>query len=313
MKRIAVVIVTYNAEKWVPFCFNSLLNNTISADVIAVDNASGDNTVSMLRANFPQVDLVPLKTNLGFGRANNIGIIKAYNKGYDFIFLLNQDAAFRPDTVETLVNIHEKSPEYGIISPIHLADDGKVVDKGFLAYLTQSGYGKFISDVISGQPIQSLYDFPFINAAIWCISRKCIETVGVFDDIFFHYGEDSDYCKRVWQKNLKIGIAPSAKALHNRSQLPGRKTISVKERLHLRYIIFLKQPDKSLLKLYFIHSYKSIKFAILSLLRFDIKMVSGIVSANFKLLSYMDRIKKSRREQLLPFAYMKNDYSSFQK
>ena len=154
--KIAVVIVTYNAEKWIPFCFNSLRQNTVPFEVIIIDNASKDNTVAILKSNFPEFELIVSEKNLGFGRANNIGISKAYKNGCDFVFLLNQDACVEPDTIQRITEIHKSNLEFGIISPIHLAENGNVVDKTFLSYISEKKSNAMISDIMVGKKVNTI-------------------------------------------------------------------------------------------------------------------------------------------------------------
>ena len=90
--KILVIIVSYNFERWIDRCLNSLRQSEQQADVVVIDNASQDRTVSLIESRYPEVRLIKSKENLGFGRANNIGMKIALKEGYDAVFLLNQDA-----------------------------------------------------------------------------------------------------------------------------------------------------------------------------------------------------------------------------
>jgi GT2 family glycosyltransferase len=85
-----------------------------------VDNNSADDTVNFIKANYPEVTLLEQNKNLGFGKANNIGISLAMKNEADYVFLLNQDAWVQPDTIEKLVSAHQREPQFGILSPMHL-------------------------------------------------------------------------------------------------------------------------------------------------------------------------------------------------
>lgn len=92
MNKVYVIIATYNGKKWINSCFSSIYNSTVPLNTIVVDNGSTDGTQNIIREQFPKVNIIQSKTNIGFGQANNLGIKKAYDSGADYIFLLNQDA-----------------------------------------------------------------------------------------------------------------------------------------------------------------------------------------------------------------------------
>ena len=133
--KILVIIVTYNAMKWAEKCFTSLRNSSVTSDVIVVDNGSTDGSQEFIHEHFPEVELIENKENLGFGRANNIGLRKALEDKYEYAYLLNQDAWVLPNTFEELIAVSEKHPEYGVLSPMQL----KAVFNGletFMKYLS---------------------------------------------------------------------------------------------------------------------------------------------------------------------------------
>lgn len=214
---IFVIIITYNGSKWIDKCFGSLINSTIPIKILAIDNASSDGTPDIIRKKFPEVEVIETGSNLGFGAANNMGIKKALNEGADFLFLLNQDAWLEnDDTIEKLVDIAQHNTDYGIISPIHLNGKGDLLDKNFGTYLYQLGGRKFITDKVCNRQTEMLVDLEFVNAAAWLMTKELISKVGFFDPVFFHYGEDSNYVKRVQYHSFKIGVAPEAYIHHDR-------------------------------------------------------------------------------------------------
>jgi N-acetylglucosaminyl-diphospho-decaprenol L-rhamnosyltransferase len=97
--KVVVIIVTYNGAGWIEKCLNSLRNSSLNTDVIVIDNASTDETVSLIENLYPEVELVKRANNLGFGQANNIGLRMALDQNADFVFLLNQDAWIDQDTI----------------------------------------------------------------------------------------------------------------------------------------------------------------------------------------------------------------------
>jgi GT2 family glycosyltransferase len=214
------VVVTHNGSKWIDQCFGSLINSTLPCKVIAIDNGSTDGTPELIRQKFPNVEIIEINQNLGFGKANNIGIKKAYEAGADYVFLQNQDAWVESDTLEKLVNVAGRYPDYGIVSPVHLNGDGNAFDYGFLNCLWASKVRTHLSDFYlkPKNKFAEIYSLDFINAALWLMPRKTIEVVGGFNPFFFHYGEDYDYVNRCHYFNLKVGFVPSARAYHGRTQ-----------------------------------------------------------------------------------------------
>ena len=92
MNRTLVIVVTFNGRKWMDGCLGSLRRSARKADVLVVDNASTDGTAEYVREHFPECRLLACQDNLGFGQANNLGLESAVREGYEFVYLLNQDA-----------------------------------------------------------------------------------------------------------------------------------------------------------------------------------------------------------------------------
>jgi GT2 family glycosyltransferase len=211
---ISVVIVTYNGAKWVEDCISSIMDSSIIAEVIVIDNASTDHTVSIINNKFPSVSLIKSETNVGFGKANNIGIKKAIDNNSAYIFLLNQDTWIERNTVENLLHVAEQHPEYGILSPMHLLSSQQSLEWHFSTYITPEKCANLYSDIYFNK-VKALYEVSFVNAAAWFISRNTIEKIGGFDPLFPHYGEDDDYINRLHYYGLKMAVVPSAIITHD--------------------------------------------------------------------------------------------------
>ncbi|WP_286760402.1 glycosyltransferase family 2 protein [Salegentibacter sp. UBA1130] len=218
LDSLCIIIVTYNSMPWIEKCLSSLKNFR----VIVVDNNSSDNTVQFLKNQYPRIILLAQQENLGFGKANNIGIHEALKIGSTNFLLLNQDAYINPKAINSLFELQNKYPSFGVISPIHLDSSGNQLDKGFAEYVNFSNAPAFIRDLILKNQINDVYAVPFVNAACWMLSRRCLEMVGGFDPIFFLYGEDDNYCQRVLYHSFKIGVASNIYVIHDREQR-GRK------------------------------------------------------------------------------------------
>ena len=213
-----VVIVSYNAMLWLDKCLESI--DFSRYEVVVVDNCSSDGTVAHLHKNYPAVKLFKENKNLGFGQANNKGIGYALNQGAERVFLLNQDAYLVGDALEQLVGFQKQNPEFGILSAIHTNAEETRLDRNFSNYVRFDANSAFYSDHVLGRQLQDVYEVPFVNAAGWLLSKTCLMTVGGFDPIFFHYGEDDNYCQRVSYHGFKIGVLPNIFMVHDREERP---------------------------------------------------------------------------------------------
>ncbi|MFD1601637.1 glycosyltransferase family 2 protein [Flavobacterium artemisiae] len=213
--KTSIVIVTFNGMKWIENCIESILKSTMQPEIIVVDNCSTDDTVHFLKNKYSEkIILIESNENLGFGRANNLGISLALQSDSDFIFLLNQDTIIQKDTVEKLFELAIKNPDFGIISPIHTNGDGSSLDISFLYYINKQCQS-LVSDSILNKEMKDIYQLEMINAAAWFLPRKTLESVGGFDPLFFLYGEDDNFCQRVLYHKLKIGITPLTAIKHD--------------------------------------------------------------------------------------------------
>lgn len=209
--KILVIIVSYNFERWMDRCLGSLRQSEQPADIVVIDNASQDNSVRSIQENYPEVRLIRSKTNLGFGRANNIGMKIALTEGYDYVFLLNQDAWIDCRTLGTLSRLCQQHPSYGILSPTHLTGAGDKLEQGFAGYTHMNSLEK-MAETTTDFPTA----VPFINAAFWMIPIKVLKEVGGFCPLFYHYGEDVDYVNRLHHTGYQVGYSRTVFGYHDR-------------------------------------------------------------------------------------------------
>ncbi len=220
MPKIYFIIVTYNAMKWAEKCFTSLRLSSVPVHCIVVDNGSTDGSQEYITTHFPEVEFIRSEENLGFGKANNIGIEKAYRKGADFFYLMNQDAWIYEDSVEKLLAVYQSYPdkgEIGILSPMHIDGTEKKLDIFLDKYIAHNFETRLISDLYF-QSLKPYYEVSFINAAHWLLPKETIETVGGFNPYFFHYGEDAEYVNRILFHKKKTLLVPESKVIHDGKQ-----------------------------------------------------------------------------------------------
>lgn len=249
LHKIYVIVITYKGHQWYERCFTSLRNSEYPVQTIVIDNASNDGTVEYIREHFPEIYLIESKENLGFGRANNIGMRYALDHGCDYVFLLNQDAWVEPNTLTELVRVAEKYPEYGILSPIHLNADKGSIEPHLLSFIANEKITDptFVQDLYFNT-LKEVYTSKYINAAGWLLPKSTLNTIGGFDPIFYHYEEDDDYLNRVLYHGLKVGVVPSARMVHDHREgtsalSNGQLTIRRQQYLLVRFTNLNKQDS----------------------------------------------------------------------
>lgn len=298
--KVVIIIVTYNGMKWLSKC----LESTSLYSVIVVDNNSTDGTVDFIKTNYPHLKLYEQNENLGFGKANNIGISKALSEGADYVFLLNQDAYLQENCLVKLLQVHQKNESYGILSPVHLNGTGTRLDANFSHYVNCSGNIDFLSDHVLNKSIKQIYTVPRVNAAGWLISRKCLETVGGFDPIFYHYGEDDNYCHRLKYHGFKIGVIPDAKLLHDRENRSSQEIVygdikyfqTLERQLKLKYSNINKTWGPELNNLI----RKRKKAYLKTILKMDFKKASFLKKEYLMLQCLKTEVLLSRETNVLP-------------
>lgn len=230
-RKVCIIIVSYNFEPWIDNCLPSVFASTIPTTVMVIDNNSSDNTVERIKQDYPQVILIENKNNLGFGKANNVGLAYVLENNYNYAFLLNQDTSIEKDMLEKLIVVAEGNPNFGIISPVHLSSDGTSLDHGFADYSNKETVAQL------PQPSSQLVELPFVNAAFWLLPVDTIKNIGGFSPLFYHYGEDRDYILRTAYHNYKIGYLPNAFGIHYRQN----RKVTNKQFLHAEYVYFLSE------------------------------------------------------------------------
>ncbi len=233
--QVHVVVVSFNAAPLVRDAVASAVHSSLVKMVWVVDNAS-DLGAPAMTVDAERATVIGLHTNVGFGRASNIGIDRALAAGATDVLLLNQDASIAPGCVEALVEAARRYPAVGVAAPMQQKSVGGGLDEAFVKYLL-AGAPACMEGIWTGD-----LDFAYSttvapNAAAWLLTRSCIEQVGGFDPLFFMYGEDVDLARRIRSENYDVVVVPSAVAVHRRAHfepVDGRTVSIAAARLTLR-------------------------------------------------------------------------------
>lgn len=300
MKKILSIIVTYNGANYIKTCLSSIICDSDFSDVICIDNNSSDQTVEIIKDNFPKVILIKNDKNLGFGKANNLGIKYAIESNYEFVFLLNQDTWIEKDTFIKLQNIYESQVNFGILSPLHLDGSGKNLDWNFEYGLRLQTNTRFISQFFLKKFKKSqVFPVGFVNAAAWFISIETIQKIGLFNPMFNHYGEDNDYVIRLHYHGLSCFLFPESRIYHNCPQQERRMyigAISNSKRIFADRLIILCDIRKSFLFALREIFILSISQLIRSIFPFSSKNLFIEITIIYYFFRDLSRILKSRKE-----------------
>lgn len=220
--------------QWIDHCIGSLRSSTMATDVYVVDNGSNDGTQQYIREHFPEAVFVQNEENVGFGRANNQGLCYAVEQGYDYVYLLNEDAWLFPDTLEKMVSVSQHHPEYGVLSPAQMQADGVEYDRNFS--FGPCRQNEQLKRDLSTEIWEDVYEVETIMASHWLLPISTIRKVGVFSPTFQHYAEDDNFTDRVRHWGMKAGVVMGAKAVHDRQY----RVEPTKKKVYLHYVSMLR-------------------------------------------------------------------------
>lgn len=227
MTELSICILTLNSRDFLRECLNSIRKYPLKGDyeILVADNGSDDGTPAMLLEEFPEVQVVLNKENLGFTKPNNQMLHLA--KG-DFLLLLNPDTLLTEDCFNPQLDFLKAHPEVGVSIPKVLNGDGsfqKQSRRGEATPVEVIGYffrlGKLFpnSKVLNGYLLSwlsedEISEVKAVSGSCMFIRRETWEQVGDFDEQFFAYQEDSDYCKRAREKGWKVMYVPISRIIH---------------------------------------------------------------------------------------------------
>lgn len=256
--KLLVIIVTYNPMTWIDNCIGSVKSSSIKSDIIVIDNCSTDNSAIYIQNTYPEIIFIQNNINMGFGRANNIGLQYAIDNDYDYVYLLNQDAYVKPNTFERMINVQLKNQQYGILSPIQMQANENHLDKNFSILMGRAIINQIDNFMLNRE--NEILEVNMTMAAHWLISKKCFSKVGGFSPVFPHYCEDNNYADRSVFHGFKNGVVLNAFGIHDREV----RIESGKQKMYMNYIITIKelssllQNKKHPIIAFFYRSFKNI-------------------------------------------------------
>jgi N-acetylglucosaminyl-diphospho-decaprenol L-rhamnosyltransferase len=226
MRSIDVVIVTYCSERTIIRCLRTLveaLEGRFDHRILVIDNASSDNTVSLVEYNFPSVAVVARSANDGFSVATNEGLRRV---GGEFVLVLNPDTELSPGVIEHLVEVLDSNPDIGMIGPRLVRLDGTFDHAAKRRFPTVLGAARYLlseqlrlptgtSDYVAPEVDEHKFGLvDAINGAFMLLPSKTLQTVGLLDETFWMYAEDLDWCRRAWAAGLSVAYDGRVTAVH---------------------------------------------------------------------------------------------------
>ncbi|MDO8503257.1 MAG: glycosyltransferase family 2 protein [bacterium] len=208
-KLVSVIIVNWNGGEVFEDCLESLAKiDYPNWELVVVDNGSADGLPKSIK----RIEIIQNTSNLGFAKANNQGYKKARGK---YILLLNNDTKVTPDFLTKLVARAEEDSSIGVVQPkIYLMDKPGYLDNAG-SFLTRIGFLKhwgFLEK--DGSEFNNEKEIFSAKGACMLIKRKVIEEVGLFDDNFVSYFEESDFCWKVWLAGYRVIFYPKSFIYH---------------------------------------------------------------------------------------------------
>jgi len=228
LPELSICIVTLNAQQYLRNCLESIKKHagSLNYEIIVVDNASTDNTLEMLKEEYPEITIIINKQNLGFTKPNNQAINTSKSEKY--ILLLNPDTIVYESSLQNLLDFAEKHPRAGIIGPKVLNADGtfqKHCKRGegrpwetfayFLGLSQIFPKVKFFSGYLQTHLDENLtHEVPAVSGCCMLIRRAMLDAIGGLDEDLFAYQEDTEYCVRARKAGWKVYYTPAAHITH---------------------------------------------------------------------------------------------------
>ena len=217
--KVSIIILNWNGEKLLQECLDSVYKNNLqNTEIILVDNASTDNSIGLVKQNFPEIKIIRNKKNYGYAKGNNIGIKNARGK---YIVILNNDVIVEEDWLEKLVNAADTNDSTGIFGSKQMFYHNKNEIDSLGGFLKKDGPHNINNSTPWTNPDKNREVFSVAGAAM-LLKRKMLQEVGLFDPMYFLYYEDFDLCWRARLLGWKCYYVSSAVIYHHRGASTSR-------------------------------------------------------------------------------------------
>jgi GT2 family glycosyltransferase len=221
---LSIIIVNYETPDYTLQCIRSIHQNPPSCpyEILLIDNGSEDGSLDLIRGLFPAMFCIETGQNLGFSKANNLGISNARGK---YVLLLNSDTKILPGALDPLVEALEQYPRLAIVGPRQVDGSGRLqlawgkfptLISEFLRKLTHwrlSINDRRLREYLEERAMESP-EVDWVSGSCWMARRQALIDAGMFDPDFFMYFEDLDLCQRVRERGWAIRYASETTIIH---------------------------------------------------------------------------------------------------
>ena len=228
MPKLSIIIVSFNSRNELDACLGSITQSRqrIDYEIVVVDNASSDGTAAYVRTRWPGVHLIDAGGNLGFAKANNLGIRETFG---ELVLLLNPDTIVPPGALDGLAAELERRPDVAIVGPRIVDGEGRA-ELSFgrmispLAELRQKllvrGSRREVAPVraVVERMTRRTREVDWVSGACLLVRRAELEAAGLLDERFFMYAEDVDLCASIRARGHKVLFAANVQVVHLRGR-----------------------------------------------------------------------------------------------
>ena len=230
---LSIVILNYKSKGFALNCIKSIKEadfGKLKYEIIVVDNNSDDAIGEILAWQYPDIKFFQNKENLGMGGGNNIGIRQAAG---NYVVIMNPDTIAFNDTFQILYNYMEANKQVGAVGPLQYNPDKTTQDSCYRWYnfltpiyrrtpLGKFNWGRRDNDRVLMKDFKrdKIIEVDWLLGSFLFCRHEALKQIGFFDEKYFMYFEDTDICRRFWQKSWKVVYDPEAKIIHNH----GRKS-----------------------------------------------------------------------------------------
>jgi GT2 family glycosyltransferase len=255
---LSIIIVNYNVKEFIQNLLHSVFKSgcNLKYEIIIIDNASDDGSAEFINEKFLDVNLIVNNKNIGFGKANNIGLSAAKGK---YILLINPDTLIREDTLEKMISFFEKNPDAGLAGCKILNPDGSLqlaCRRSFPGPWTSFCKVTGLSSLFPNSRLFARYNLTYldenqihevdaISGSFMMMKREVYEKVGGFDEQFFMYGEDLDICYRIQKAGWKVYYTPDTQIIHYKGESTKRSSLDETKIFYDAMNLFVKKHFSS--------------------------------------------------------------------
>ena len=250
---VSVIIVNWNTKGLLRDCLSSVYEHAgeVDYEIIVIDNASTDGSAGMVKNDFRQVILIENSENRGFAAANNQGMAVAKGR---YVLLLNSDTVVLDNSIANTVCFADENPQAAVtgcrvLNPDRTLQRTCFMFPSILNMLLSSTYlyKIFPKNRFFGREQMTWWDrsdvrqVDVVTGCFMLVRREAIEQVGVMDEQFFMYGEETDWCYRFWKKGWTVMFAPVGQIIHLGGQSASQKPVAMIVQLMLSIHKFIKK------------------------------------------------------------------------